>query len=67
MEEWQQRVVFERVELADKLAKLRGMLAGPLYEKLEDIDQLLLCRQARAMETYRDILDERVARFKEPT
>lgn len=63
MEDWQQRVVEERDELRSKLSRLRGMISGPLYAKLDDMDQLLLCRQERAMTAYQDILSERIARF----
>jgi hypothetical protein len=66
MEDWQQRVFEEREELRRKISKLRGMLSSQAYEKLDDHDQLLLCRQERAMTAYQDILSERVSRFKEP-
>ena len=66
MEDWQQRVFEEREELRRKVSKLRGMLSSPAYEKLEDHDQLLLCRQERSMMAYHDILSERISRFKEP-
>jgi hypothetical protein len=66
MEDWQQRVFEEREELRRKISKLRGMLSSPSYEKLEDLDQLLLCRQERSMNAYQDILSERISRFKEP-
>lgn len=65
MEDWQQRVFEEREELRRKISKLRGMLSSQVYEKLDDMDQLLLCRQERAMTTYQDILSERIARFNE--
>lgn len=66
MEDWQQRVFEEREELRRKISKLLGMLSSEAYNKLDDMDQLLLCRQERAMAAYQDILSERIARFKEP-
>ena len=68
MEDWQVRVFEERKELREKIAKLNGMLQSPLYDKLDDVDQLLLCRQQRAMVMYQDILSGRIERFnREPT
>lgn len=65
MEDWQHRVYEEREELRRKISKLRGMISSQAYEKLADMDQLLLCRQERAMLSYHDILSERIARFSE--
>lgn len=67
MEDWQQRVFEEREALRRLISKLRGMLISDVYAKLDDVDQLLLCRQERAMTVYQDILSERIARFKEPS
>lgn len=67
MEDWQQRVFEEREALRRLISKLRGMLSSDAYTKLDDMDQLLLCRQERAMTVYQDILSERIARFKEPS
>lgn len=65
IEDWQQRVFEEREELRRKISKLRGMISSQAYEKLHDMDQLLLCRQERAMMAYQDILTERITRFSE--
>jgi hypothetical protein len=61
----QTRVVLEKTELDDKLSKLKSFISGTIFPSLESAEQLRLVRQARIMEEYSNILDERVANFKE--
>jgi hypothetical protein len=59
----EERVTVERLELGDKLDKLDAFIVGATFRSLPDEDQVLLKRQADAMRTYENILDQRIARF----
>ena len=62
--EFQQRVIQEKAELDARLTKLAAFTASnPVFKTLDDVDQLLLCRQTYAMQELSDILAERIARF----
>lgn len=65
MQPHQMRVVLEKDELDDKLSKLKLFISGTVFSALESAEQLRLVRQARIMEEYSSILEERVANFKE--
>lgn len=61
----QQRVIAEKVELSDKLAKLGNALdSGALKGKVSDADISLLCEQERLMREYNEILRRRIANFE---
>lgn len=63
MEPHQQRVVTERDELNEKLAKLTTFITGPspIYDGLPDAEKLRLNRQLTYMTEYSNVLDERIA------
>lgn len=63
LEPWQQRVVEERAQLADRLDKLGKAIRGPLLQQLPPVDAQLLFDQERAMDAYLKALDARIARF----
>ena len=57
----QQRVVDEHAQLRDKLEKLDGFIAGPIYGDLPDPEKARLVRQSLIMELYEQVLSERIA------
>lgn len=59
----QQRVVAEHAELCDKTDKLQAFFKNPLYDALPTGEQMRLANQVIAMQTYGDILAERIAAF----
>lgn len=63
MQPHQQRVVDEKKELDDKLAKLVAFSGTPTYHGLPLAEQLRLHRQAWLMEQYSVVLGERIAAF----
>jgi len=65
MQPHQLRVVFEKDELDEKLINLKRFVLGTVFSSLEPAEQLRLVRQARIMEEYSSILEERIANFKE--
>lgn len=60
---YQQRVVTERDELADRLAKLLDFLRSPLFLKLDAAERSRLRNQARFMDGYLAVLGERIEAF----
>lgn len=64
MEDWQQRVIDERNALSSNLVKLNRFLDD---EKALDAvpfhDRKLLIEQRHCMDKYRNVLDQRIARF----
>lgn len=62
-EDYQQRVVDERVELEEKLLKLQTFLISEKSNSLDSVDRKLLTRQAAIMLDYSEILSERIDRF----
>jgi hypothetical protein len=64
MNSWKDRVEIERKQLAEKLEKLDAFIDGSdKFVELAYEERMLLCMQRHAMQTYRDILDLRIARF----
>jgi hypothetical protein len=59
----QQRVVTEKAELDDKLAKLGAFGSTPLFASLPADEQGRLNRQHSLMEQYSAVLGERIAAF----
>lgn len=59
----QQRVVAEKVQLDDKLAKLTAFMQGETFKALPEDEQDRLLRQSIAMRDYSAVLDERAAAF----
>ena len=65
MEDWQERVITERDELATRFTKLQKFILNAAFQQVESVVQGLLLRQGRIMETYIAILSERIKLFKE--
>jgi len=63
MDDWQTRLVLEKDELNKKINKLEDFFFSEKRESLLRTDQDLLCVQLHAMSNYRDILNQRIARF----
>lgn len=61
----QQRVVDEHKELSDKLSKLLSFFQGSIFPTLSDAERSRLRNQARFMDGYAAVLEERIAAFKE--
>jgi hypothetical protein len=59
----QQRVVDEKNELSERLAKLLGFFQGPIFPTLSDAERSRLRNQARFMDGYAAVLEERIAAF----
>ena len=59
----QQRVVTEKSELDDKLAKLNSFFMTSIYDNLNADEKARLQRQAEHMRAYSDVLYERIAAF----
>lgn len=60
---YQQRVIDERAELADRLANLLAFLRSPLFERLDAAERSRLRNQARFMDGYLAVLGERIEAF----
>lgn len=60
---YQQRVVEERDDLVERLAKLCAFIGSDAFQAVPHHEQHLLVRQAGAMMTYRDVLNERIKGF----
>jgi hypothetical protein len=63
MQPHQERVVQEKKELDEKLAKLASFGTTPLFDSLPADEQGRLNRQFSVMEEYSHILEERIAAF----
>lgn len=59
----QRRVVAEKQELDDKIAKLTAFIGREVYAGLPIEEQSRLCRQLSVMKEYSKILGERIAAF----
>lgn len=60
MEDFKKRLIVEREELDDKLAKLEAFIGSPRFENLDERNRELLVSQRGAMRQYSDILSERI-------
>lgn len=60
----QQRVLNEKVSLADNLTSLLAFFQTPLFESLSDAERSRLRNQARFMDGYAAVLEERIAAFE---
>lgn len=67
LQPWQERVVEERAQLAERLTKLDEYLANRNALEPMTPDMILLVRQQTAMKVYLEILDERIKRFSNGT
>ena len=59
----QQRVKDETQELSNRLSKLYAFFQGPVFPTLSEAERSRLRNQARFMDGYLAVLDERVAAF----
>ena len=59
----QERVIFEREELEDKIVKLSNFLNSNTYKELTEDEQLLLTEQLPIMKDYSDVLFKRIKLF----
>jgi len=66
MQPHEERVVIEKQELDEKLAKLKAFCfdpGSPVFRALTPVDRDLLEDQYTAMEQYSQILGKRISRF----
>ena len=61
MEDFKKRLIVEREELDDKLAKLKAFIGSPRFENLDERNGKLLVSQRDAMRQYSDILNVRIS------
>ena len=59
----QQRVLAEKAELDDRLAKLQAFSLNPIFYGLPTDEQDRLQKQAVAMQAYSEVLGERITAF----
>ena len=60
----QQRVVIEKFELDEKLAKLRAFMDLPAFTALPMDERARLTEQERYMAAYADVLGRRIEAFR---
>jgi hypothetical protein len=65
MKDYQKRVVVEKKELDVKREKLTAFLQTDVYTKLDVQEQRRLSLQSNAMNTYSQVLKERIDNFKD--
>lgn len=65
MKDFQLRVIQERDELKTKVDKLKEFIEGSVYRTLDNSNQHYLMSQYFHMSCYLDILEKRIALFKE--
>ena len=63
MEAYQQRVVEEKEQLDQKLAKLKAFFSTDLFRNLPEEDSSLMKDQAFCMNEYSLVLGKRIERF----
>lgn len=59
----QQRVVTEKADLDEKLGRLMAFFQTPIFEGLPEAERSRLRNQARFMDGYSAVLEERIAAF----
>ena len=64
MKEYQDRVVKEKKELDDKIAKLKTFLYGETVKGVEEAEQVRMWTQYHLMCRYAKVLGERIAAFE---
>jgi len=60
MEDFKKRLVVERDELEDKIAKLEAFIGSARFENLDERNRKLLVSQCDAMRQYSTILNVRI-------
>ena len=61
MEDFKKRLVVERDELEDKIAKLEAFIGSTRFENLDERNRNLLAAQRDAMRQYSTILNVRIS------
>lgn len=64
MADYQDRVIAEKVQLDEKIGKLRTFINGPQFLELDGTDQELMDDQFDLMKQYSDVLGQRIARWE---
>jgi len=64
MKPHQERVIQEKTELDEKIAKLRAFIEGPIFSALSDDERRRMHRQLHAMGDYSDALNDRIVAFE---
>lgn len=59
----QQRVVDEKNEVSDRLSRLYAFFQGPIFPTLSEAERSRLRNQARFMDGYAAVLEERIQAF----
>ena len=67
MKPFQQRVVTERDELAEKLTSLDSFIGGEILKVIPAEEKIRLAKQAGVMKEYLDILNDRINAFPPPS
>lgn len=60
MNDFVERMIKERIELSEKIARLGNFTRGDVFPSLSYANQHLLYEQLEVMEKYRDILAVRI-------
>ncbi|MGL5654126.1 MAG: crAss001_48 related protein [Vibrio sp.] len=63
MQDWQKRVIEERVELGAKIINLIAFINSDKFNAIDDENQKLLRDQRDVMVKYLAILDKRIIKF----
>lgn len=63
MQPYQERVIAEKAELDERLAKLRAFFETEAFTELDNAEIERLQRQAVFMSAYSEVLRERIAAF----
>ena len=63
MQPHEQRVLDEKKELDEKRIKLAALIGGEMFSSLPLEEQARLHHQSSVMQTYSDILGERITHF----
>ena len=61
MEDFKKRLIVERDELDDKIAKLEAFIGSARFENLDERNRELLVSQCDAMRQYSTILNVRIS------
>lgn len=64
LEEWQQRLLFEKIELDTKILNLMGFMETLGFHELPEVEREDLQAQAIVMRHYSSILADRIERMR---
>lgn len=64
MDDFQKRVIVEKVELDTKTSALRKFITGDVFKTLESVEQEDLKAQVTVMRQYSNLLESRISRFQ---